>query len=82
MRKRRKGRKPVKKEKIYKLFYAVGALCFTGFFLRAGADCIQYDRINNAAPLYVFMVARAVEFFLPGLLAFFVGGRLKQIYAK
>ncbi|MDO4565793.1 MAG: hypothetical protein Q4B42_00525 [Oscillospiraceae bacterium] len=71
----------MKKENLYKLFYAAAGLAVLGFALRLGADLLKYDA-SCSAPFYVFALARAPEFLLPAALLFFAARFTKKKYGK
>ncbi len=72
----------MKKENMYKFLYAVCIFLVVGFVIRLGADYFQYDNINNSAPFYVFVIARLLEFILPGIIIFVVAKIMKKKYSK
>ncbi len=68
----------MKKENMYKFLYAVCIFLVVGFVIRLGVDYFQYDNINNSAPFYVFVIARLLEFILPGIIVFVVAKIMKK----
>lgn len=72
----------MKKENIYKFLYAVCIFLIVGFAIRLGADYFKYDKINNSAPFYTFIIERVVEFILPSIIVFIVGKVMKKKYSK
>ncbi len=72
----------MKKENMHKFLYAVCILLLIGFVIRLGVDYIKYDNINYSAPFYVFIIARLLEFILPGIMVFIVANIMKKKFSK
>lgn len=72
----------MKKENIYKFFYIVCLFLIIGFAIRLRVDYFSYDNTNHSAPLYAFIIVRAVEFIVPGMIVFITGKGLKKKYSK
>lgn len=68
----------MKKENIYKFLYLISAMLVVAFAIRTTVDCLKYDPISNSAPFYVFVIARGIEFLLPGVIAFLAGVMAKK----
>lgn len=72
----------MKKENVYKFLYAVCIFLIIGFAIRLGVDYLNYDKINNSAPFYTFIIERTIEFLLPSIIVFIVGKVMKKKYSK
>lgn len=72
----------MRKENIYKFLYVVCIFLIIGFTIRLGIDYFKYDKINNSAPFYTFIIERVLEFILPSIIIFIVGKVIKKKYSK
>lgn len=63
----------MKKENIYKFLYLISAMLVVAFAIRTMVDYLKYDPISNSAPFYIFVIARGIEYLLPGAIAFVAG---------
>lgn len=54
--------------KSYNFFAAAGILLAIGFIIGVWADYYEYQSTINSAPFYVFIMARSIEFLLPGII--------------
>lgn len=71
----------MKKSNIYKFLYVVSALLVLGFAIHLGVDMYRYNKVLTSAPRYVFVIAHAIEYLLPGFILFVIGIVLKRKYA-
>ncbi len=62
----------MKKEIVCKVLYALSVLLLVGFLISLVSDYMQYNTYLNSAPFYIFVLVRAVEFILPGIMVFIV----------
>ena len=69
----------MKKIRLYKIFYIVAISLAAAFCVLVAVDSYKYSTSLNSAPFYVFVVARAVVFLTPALIAFIVG---KVLHSK
>lgn len=74
----------MKKENIYKVLYVVSALFVLGFLISFGVDAVKYytNVYIGSAPLYAYLIGRAVEFLLPSVIIFVLGLILKAKYSQ
>lgn len=72
----------MKKKNVHKLLYAVSVLLLLGFCIRVVADYLQYSSSLNSAPFYLWILARVIEFIVPGMIAFIAAGLVKKKYEK
>lgn len=72
----------MKKENIYKILYMVCIFLIIGFGIRLGVDYFKYDRANNSAPFYTFVIERTIEFIVPSMIVFIIGKVMKRKYSK
>ena len=63
----------MKRSKICKLLYIAALLLALSFAVTFGIDAYRYSDYFGSAPLYVYAIIRAVEFVLPGIIAFVIG---------
>lgn len=70
----------MKKENVYKLMYGISALLLIGFCIRTAADYLQYSSTFTSAPFYLWVIVRAVEFILPGIIVFIAARLIKKKY--
>ena len=68
----------MKKENVYKLLYIISALLVLGFAVSFGINAYKYSGYKGSAPLYVYAIINAVEFFLPAIIFFTVASILKR----
>lgn len=68
----------MKKSNVHKFLFSVSAFLLLGFAVRFGVDVFKYDSYNGSAPLYVYALARAVEFILPSMITFVVAVACKK----
>ncbi len=69
----------MKKITLYKIFYIAAIILAAAFCVLVAVDSYRYANALNSAPFYVFVLARAVVFLTPALVAFIVG---KVIHKK
>ncbi len=72
----------MKKAQAHKLLYGAGALMVLGFLVHLLVDYIQYDRMLNSAPFWVFILVDALLLLIPALLAFLAGFIAKKKLTK
>ncbi len=72
----------MKKENIYKILYAVSILFIIIFVIMLGVDYHSYNTYLMSAPFYLLVIARAVEFVVPGMIVFIIGTVIKKKYKK
>lgn len=58
---------------LYKLFYIVSIVLAAVFCILVAVDSYKYHTTLNSAPFYIFVLARAVVFLAPALIAFIAG---------
>ena len=63
----------MKKLSLYKIFYIASIILAAAFCVLVAVDSYRYSNTLNSAPFYVFVLARAVVFLTPALVAFIVG---------
>ena len=63
----------MKKLSLYKIFYIASIILAAAFCVFVAVDSYRYTNTINSAPFYVFVLARAVVFLTPALIAFIVG---------
>lgn len=63
----------MKKITLYKIFYIAAIILTAAFCVLVAIDSYRYTNTLNSAPFYVFVLARAVVFLTPALIAFIVG---------
>lgn len=67
----------MKKENIYKFLYTISMLLILAFGIRLGVDYFKYDKINNSAPFYAYIIIRAIEFLIPSAIGFIFAKLIK-----
>lgn len=60
----------MKKDRIYKILYAVSVVLLVIFVIMLGVDYSRYRTCS--APFYIYVATRIVEFVIPSLVAFVV----------
>ena len=60
----------MKKDRIYKILYAVSVVLLVIFAIVLGVDYSKYRMYS--APFYVYLISRAVEFVIPSIIVFVV----------
>ena len=55
-----------------KIMYVLGIIFSMLFCVFTIKDYINYDGVNNSAPFYVFVIARAMQFMLPGIILLYM----------
>ncbi len=63
----------MKKITLYKIFYIAAIILAAAFCVLVAIDSYKYTTSLNSAPFYVFVLARAVVYLIPALVAFIVG---------
>ena len=63
----------MKKITLYKIFYIAAIMLAAAFCVFVAVDSYRYTNAINSAPFYAFVLARAVVFLTPALVAFIVG---------
>ncbi|MBQ7385090.1 MAG: hypothetical protein IJW04_01135 [Ruminococcus sp.] len=63
----------MKKITLYKIFYIAAIMLTAAFCVLVAVDSYRYTASLNSAPFYVFVLARALVFLTPALIAFIVG---------
>lgn len=58
----------MKKENIYKILYVISIILLSAFVIILGIDYFNYDKINNSAPFYAFILVRILEFVVPSII--------------
>lgn len=58
----------MKKDRIYKILYAVSVVLLVIFVIMLGVDYSRYR--TYSAPFYIYVVTRAVEFVIPSIIVF------------
>lgn len=66
----------MKKDRIYKILYAVSVVLLVIFAIVLGVDYSTYR--TYSAPLYIYVVTRAVEFVIPSIIVFVVAKIIKK----
>ena len=72
----------MKKKRGYQIFIAVTVLLMAGFGIGVGIDWSQYNPLADSAPFSVFVLVRALEFVLPGLVSLCVALVLRKKFNK
>ena len=57
---------------IYKFLYIVSAVLFVAFVVAFFVDACKYNEYIGSAPLYVYLLVRALEFALPSVIVLLV----------
>lgn len=70
----------MKKENIYKFLYTISIILIVVFVVTLGVDYSRY--YMYAAPYYIYIIARAVEFVIPSIIMFIVAKIVKKKYSK
>ena len=68
----------MKKGTVCKLLFLIAGLLAAGFCVKTIVEYLQYSTTLNSAPFSVFVLANAIEFFVPGILCAVTGLFLKQ----
>lgn len=63
----------MKRITLYKIFYIAAIMLAAAFCVLVAVDSYKYSATLNSAPFYIFVLARAITFLLPALIAFIVG---------
>lgn len=72
----------MKKESLYKFLYLISVLFIVAFVIRLAADYLKYDSSLNSTPFYVYVIARGIEYLLPGIIVFLAGTIAKKKFRK
>lgn len=72
----------MKKKYLHRLFFAAAILLLAGFCIGLGVDLAGYDPMADSAPFAVCALVRALEFLLPGLIAFCAALVLRRKFGK
>ncbi len=72
----------MKKENIYKILYVVSILLIIAFAIMLIVDYYNYNTYLMSAPFYTFIIARAAEFIVPGLIVLVIGKVIKKKYGR
>lgn len=62
--------------------YVISTLLVVGFIIRTTVDYIQYNEIQNSAPFYIFILARALVFLLPAMISLVLASIFKKKFNK
>ena len=65
------------KNRVRKFSLFASIILFVVFLIFIIFDFINYDSFENSAPFYTFLIVRALEFFVPGIILFSVSKILK-----
>lgn len=60
----------MKRDRIYKILYAVSVVLLVVFAIVLGVDYSRYRMYS--APFYVYVISRAVEFVIPSIIVFVI----------
>lgn len=72
----------MKKENIYKILYAISVILLITFVIILGIDYFNYDKINNSAPFYTFILVRILEFVVPSIIIAIIAKVVKKKFEK
>lgn len=67
-----------KDAQLHKWLLLAAGLLAVGFLIQVGVDYYRYQDSLNSAPFRVFVLARALEYLLPGLLCLLAGLFLRK----
>lgn len=67
-----------KDAQLHKWLLLAAGLLAVGFLIQVGVDYYRYQSSLNSAPFQVFVLARALEYLLPGLLGLLAGLFLRK----
>lgn len=68
--------------KFYKMAYVFAAFYGITFVIDTIADYAMYDPVLNSAPFSAFVIANAIECFIPGLILLLMGIFMKRKYDR
>lgn len=71
----------MRKANIHKFLYLISALLVLGFAIHTIVDACRYDSMLTSFPFYAFVIAHAVEYLAPALIAFVAGLICKKKFA-
>ena len=61
------------KYKIHNIFFVVAVIYMIMFVLLTIVDYVRYDTMLTAAPFYVFVLEKVVDFMLPAIICTLIG---------
>lgn len=72
----------MKKKSLHMLFLIAALALAAGFCISAAADAMAYDPAADSAPFSAFLLVRALEFLLPGLISLCAAAVLRKKFNR